>query len=743
MPTRNIFPDFVLGHPRSHTDRVRDVPSSKKPKQRSTEGLRDKVPLYGKLPHYTGPYEVGVFDIEVPVRNPRTFSDITRHGVHMLALETVLMTVYYPAHLNAGYDVPRRTPGRASTAKQKYRPTWLSRPRDKTTQGYGRFAGLPGPLTMGFFFCTTWYTKLPAYKNARLAEHWPPHGDGFTDHRTAKDEEIEGDPPPGGPKMPTFPLILFSHGLGGTRTCYSSVCGEFASHGFVVVALEHRDGSGPRTLVTHPMSGPGSRKCTETEGGLEHRHRDSKRSYDQIDFIFAKHDKHDTTPGHKLDHELRNAQVDLRLAEIDEAYHVMLEICAGDGAKVAARNLRVRGATGASEVGLNGIDWDSWRDRLDTGSVTMVGHSFGATTTIEVLRQKHRFRYITQGIIYDVWGMPVRPTAEERSSRIRVPLLGINSEAFMYWPENFEVARNVTLEALETGHPAWLMTVRGTVHISQSDFCILYPRLASWLMKTTIDPVRAVDLNIDASLEFLKRVMPRRCPHQQQQQQQKPHKHGDAEKRDHDHDHENCGASGCGDDGTVGPTCPCSERPFLRRAAAHWAHLLDANALTSLPNEHVPNKRWMAIRLKVKHEARKRLTPGARKKYWEQIRRSAEGETWLHISPGSLEESEEEDDAADDGVERSGEKKKRRGMQRCMTCIIGMGCPGDMEEMERMGQIDEEEEGEEVSVEIAGEEADEGGEEDQGKGDIVDREKEAEAQNHGREGDVVVDVTGH
>ena len=73
----------------------------------------------------------------------------------------------------------------------------------------------------------------------------------------------------------------------------------------------------------------------------------------------------------------------------------------------------------------------------------------------------------------------------------------------MYWKDNFEVAKKVTTEALETGHPAWLMTVRGTVHSSQSDFCILYPQLADWLMKMTIDPIRAIDINIDASLEFL------------------------------------------------------------------------------------------------------------------------------------------------------------------------------------------------------------------------------------------------
>ena len=74
-----------------------------------------------------------------------------------------------------------------------------------------------------------------------------------------KKVKIEGgEKPEGADDMPTFPLIMFSHGLGGTATMYSSVCGEFASYGFVVCAVEHRDGSGPRTYVNHPASGPAS-----------------------------------------------------------------------------------------------------------------------------------------------------------------------------------------------------------------------------------------------------------------------------------------------------------------------------------------------------------------------------------------------------------------------------------------------------------------------------------------------------
>jgi hypothetical protein len=40
-----------------------------------------------------------------------------------------------------------------------------------------------------------------------------------------------------------FPVVLFSHGLGGHRSLYSMLCAELASQGYVVFAAEHADGT--------------------------------------------------------------------------------------------------------------------------------------------------------------------------------------------------------------------------------------------------------------------------------------------------------------------------------------------------------------------------------------------------------------------------------------------------------------------------------------------------------------------
>jgi len=369
---------------------------SRKPKHRPPRGWRDKVVFPGRaLPTYTGPYPVGTMEIEVPVRQPKTFSNIKRNGQHVLQLETVLMTVYYPAlPISHGDNLS------TEAKKGKKRPSrelWLGRPRVSIAKGYGNFAGI-GTLAVPIFLPAL-FTKLPAYRNAHVADYWANAVDKETRGINVKLEA--GSKPDGSPDKPVFPLILFSHGLGGTRTMYSTVCGEFASYGFVVCAVEHRDGSGPRTFINHSKSGVGSVQNLVEKGEVDLKPDEMKKGFGIVDYLFPRGNHSDTSPRNKkgVDAELRAAQTDLRMAELEEAYAIMKEIYAGRGQLIADRNLRQKGYKASSSHGLEGVDWARWQGRFRLDRVTACGHSFGAATVVEMLRHSDRFEYLSQGIV--------------------------------------------------------------------------------------------------------------------------------------------------------------------------------------------------------------------------------------------------------------------------------------------------------------------------------------------------------
>ena len=180
-------------------------------------------------------------------------------------------------------------------------------------------------------------------------------------------------------------------------------------------------------------------------------------------------------------------------------------------------------------------------------------------------------------------------------------------------------------EAKDQDALVWLMTVRGSVHISQSDFSLLYPRLASILLKMTVNPRRAIDLNINASLEFLKIVMPARIS-------------------------------------------------AMNRGTNE--HLLDVSTLDKLPEDHKPSEKYMAMRLRIPHEMRIRLTPQWARRYVRNKKAKADNlnvprdpnghlldgleelqigeETWMHVAPTK-------DELRRHGVEMAGGTKEEGG----------------------------------------------------------------------------------
>lgn len=153
------------------------------------------------LPDPTGPHRVGVLEADVPAP--------TDVGV-------VPVVIYYPAVEEP--DVPPTALcGATSVAPQRLR--WL----DATYAAALGRSHLTG--TLGAWSAATLMGNLgPAATNYEVVR--------------ADVEAQAQTPPPGG-----WPVAVFSHSLTGWRHVNSSLCAELASHGAVVVHLEHVDGT--------------------------------------------------------------------------------------------------------------------------------------------------------------------------------------------------------------------------------------------------------------------------------------------------------------------------------------------------------------------------------------------------------------------------------------------------------------------------------------------------------------------
>lgn len=69
-----------------------------------------------------------------------------------------------------------------------------------------------------------------------------------TEHDMQLDARMAG--PSDSPSLPAkLPLVMFSHGLGGVPDVYQVLLQDLASHGFLVAAVEHNDGSAAVTLL--------------------------------------------------------------------------------------------------------------------------------------------------------------------------------------------------------------------------------------------------------------------------------------------------------------------------------------------------------------------------------------------------------------------------------------------------------------------------------------------------------------
>ncbi|XP_059966078.1 platelet-activating factor acetylhydrolase isoform X3 [Mesoplodon densirostris] len=252
-----------------------------------------------------------------------------------------------------------------------------------------------------------------------------------------------------------YPLIIFSHGLGAFRTIYSAIGIDLASHGFIVAAIEHRDGSASATYYFKDQS------AAEIGNQTWLYLRTPKRGEEEF--------------------PLRNEQVLQRAKECSQALNLILDID--------------RGRPEKNVLDLE-FDVEQMKDSIDRDKIAVIGHSFGGATVIQSLSEDQRFRC---GIALDAWMFPV---GDEVYSRIPQPLFFINSERFQY-PSNIIKMKKCYLPDRERK----MITIRGSVHQNFVDFTFATGKIIGYIftLKGEIDSNVAMSLSNKASLAFLQK----------------------------------------------------------------------------------------------------------------------------------------------------------------------------------------------------------------------------------------------
>lgn len=139
----------------------------------------------------------------------------------MNALAVALALCILPAITHAQQPSPPQTPGPAAS------------PATPAESGYHL---APGPYKVTTVELLTLTDEARA-KELRVKVRVP----------TFKGEEPPIAKPDAHHDAKTFPLVLFSHGLGGSKDAFGELCDHLATHGYVVISPSHADSIAERT----------------------------------------------------------------------------------------------------------------------------------------------------------------------------------------------------------------------------------------------------------------------------------------------------------------------------------------------------------------------------------------------------------------------------------------------------------------------------------------------------------------
>lgn len=356
------------------------------------------------FPEYHGPYDVGTVDVEIPAADLPAPSDVPEG-----AAPTISFRMFYPCAKPSSTEVARPV-------------RWIPQPQRPTMRAFANYLA-PGSKIASYLSYLPQqllWVNLPAYRNAKLLD--PPTSSG------------------------RWPVTVFSHGLAGSRNAYSYICGDLASNGMVVIALDHRDGSSPIQYV---------RATSATAAHI-------------VDPIRISHE-----PSPEV-YEARDKQLRIRLWEISMAYEALMKIDGGQ----RLENLDINASTRRQERVEVLDQFDGTLDIHRAGKVSWAGHSYGACTTVQLVKEifYHKERPANAGkpliipnsdaaivhqimpespvILLDGWGLPFKSPEQAYLWDRPLPsyahggpnganVVSILSESFFQWDDNLSISKHI------------------------------------------------------------------------------------------------------------------------------------------------------------------------------------------------------------------------------------------------------------------------------------------------------------
>lgn len=268
----------------------------------------------------------------------------------------------------------------------------------------------------------------------------------------------QADAAPAGSKLP---LVLFSHGLGGSLGAYVSVCHDIAATGRVVVAIEHADGSATSAYV-------GSER--------------TRIPYKRVRSSFSSDDEF----------HMRNDQLRQRVAEFGDVLDDMRKLSKGEGQL----------QTPLSPYGSSDVRIDL-KGLIDPEAPIMVaGHSFGACTALAFASAGNDVD-VEAVIALDPWLYPMGPkrTATADMGNARVLFVDQENSGMR---SSIELRRSMPKPS-GTGTFS-SVKVLGGGHNNASDFATRLPRFVATQVGLTAagsDPEELMRLQNRAVVAFL------------------------------------------------------------------------------------------------------------------------------------------------------------------------------------------------------------------------------------------------